>query len=64
MKRTYWLWILGALLLAGYALPYTVLAGQASWSGAFLFWLLFGIAVWALLTFTVMRWRVGPGDRS
>lgn len=61
MKST-WLWILGALLLAGYAVPYTLLAGVGRWSGPFLFWLVFGLAVWALLSLVVLRWRVDALD--
>jgi hypothetical protein len=69
MKRAIWLWVLGALLVAGYAVPYTLLAGVGRWSGAFLFWLLFGVLVWAILSVTVMRWRIhakdadGPADQ-
>lgn len=62
MKRATWLWLLGALLLAGYAVPYTLLTGVGRWSGAFLFWLLFGVLVWAILSGAVMRWRVDGGD--
>lgn len=62
MKRAIWLWVLGALLIAGYAVPYTLLAGVGHWSGAFLFWLVFGTLVWATLSVAVMRWRVDAQD--
>ncbi|HEY0918993.1 hypothetical protein [Devosia sp.] len=58
MKRTGWLWGLGALLLAAYVVPYTLLAGIGRWHGAFLFWLAFGILVWGLLSLVVWRWNV------
>ncbi len=71
MKRTGWLWVLGALLLAGYVVPYTLLAGVGRWHGAFLFWLVFGVLVWGLLSLVVGRWRVSAvtfhppgGDRG
>ena len=62
MKKSTWLWGLGALLLAGYVMPYTLLAGVGRWSGAFLFWLLFGVVVWAVLSLVVLRWRVEAVD--
>lgn len=54
------IWTAGilALLVLGYALPYTLLSGVERWHGAFLFWILFGAAVWLLLVFGVSRWRV------
>jgi hypothetical protein len=60
MMKTGWLWALGVLLIAGYVVPYTVLAGVERWSGPFLFWLVFGVLVWAILSLVVLRWRVGP----
>lgn len=59
MRPTWWTWALVALLVAGYAIPYTALAGIERWSAAFLFWMLFGVAVWPLLVIAVSRWNVG-----
>jgi hypothetical protein len=62
MKKNAWLWVLAALLLAGYVVPYTLLAGVERWSGAFLFWLFFGVVAWAVLSLAVLRWRVEAVD--
>lgn len=57
MRSAWWIWALIVLLGLGYALPYTALAGVERWSGGFLFWTLFGIAVWAVLVAAVSRWN-------
>jgi len=77
MRTTWWIWALIALLGLGYALPYTLLAGVERWTGTFLFWTLFGVAVWAVLVAAVSRWnddvppltpdgaaRTGPGGEA
>ena len=58
MQMPWWIWLLAALLLVGYAVPYTLLAGVEAWTGSLLFWTLFGVAVWAILIAAVSRWRV------
>lgn len=68
MIRRLWLWALGVLLLAGFAVPYTILVGDGRWGGPFLFWLVFGVLVWILLSAVVLSWRVDAlrpeGDRQ
>lgn len=59
MRIPWWIWLLAVLLVAGYALPYTLLAGVEAWQGGLLFWTLFGVAVWAILVAAVARWNVG-----
>ena len=56
MARTLWPWLIVGLIALGYLLPYTVLSGVEHWYGAFLFWVLFGIAVWLILSLAVLRW--------
>lgn len=57
MRTSWWIWAIAALLVLGYALPYTLFAGVERWTGAFLFWTLFGVGVWAVLVIAVQRWR-------
>jgi len=65
MKLAWWIWGLIALLVVGYGVPYTVLAGAERWSAGFLFWTLFGIAVWALLIVATGQWNVrGPAPKD
>jgi len=56
MARTLWPWLILGLIVLGYLLPYTILSGIERWHGAFLFWVLFGIAVWLILSVAVLRW--------
>lgn len=64
MRIAWWIWLLALLLVAGYAVPYTLLAGIESWQGSLLFWTLFGLAVWAVLVAAVARWNVSGGGDS
>jgi hypothetical protein len=58
-----WAIAVALLLLAGYAIPYLFLSGVEAWTGAFLFWLLFGAATWLILVRAVSRWNV-DAERS
>lgn len=63
MRPVWWIWAIVILLVAAYAVPYALLATVERWSGAFLFWLLFGAVVWTVLIAAVSRWRSGgTGD--
>ena len=64
MRIAWWIWLLALLLVAGYAVPYTLLVGIESWQGSLLFWTLFGLAVWAVLVAAVARWNVSGGGDS
>ncbi|KGJ04503.1 hypothetical protein SAMN04487972_11268 [Paracoccus halophilus] len=45
MLRKISLWLVGLVVLACYVVPYGLLADTPSWTGAFLFWTLAGVAV-------------------
>lgn len=62
MRMPWWIWALAVLLAAGYALPYTLFAGVEAWTGSLLFWIVFGVAVWAVLVAAVSRWDVDGGS--
>ncbi|PWG64583.1 hypothetical protein [Sediminicurvatus halobius] len=51
------LWLLAALIVAAFVVPYTVLRGMPVWHGAFLFWSLFGLAAIAVILGILARWR-------
>jgi hypothetical protein len=61
MRPPAWILLTCALVALGYAAPYLLLSGTERWSGAFLFWIAFGVVVWLLLVLTVVRWDVGAG---
>jgi hypothetical protein len=58
MRLPPWIVAIILLLVAGYAVPYLLLAGVEDWSGAFLFWTVFGLLVWLILVGRVSRWNV------
>lgn len=63
MRPIWWIRAIVILLIAAYAVPYLLLATTERWSGAFLFWVLFGAAVWTVLIVAVSRWKVdGTAD--
>jgi len=51
------LWLLAALILAAFVVPYTLLRGVQHWEGAFLFWTLFGAAAIAVILRLISGWR-------
>jgi cytochrome b561 len=68
MRLPPWVTALIILVVAGYAVPYLLLANNETWSGAFLFWMVFGLVVWGILVGRVARWNVEaapppPADR-
>lgn len=62
MAKTWWLWLIGGLIALGYTVPYTVLRGVEHWYGAFLFWLIFGVVVWLVLSLAVLGWTSRDAD--
>jgi hypothetical protein len=64
MRLPRWGLALIALLVAAYAVPYLLLAGVERWTGAFLFWIVLGLAVWGLLVGRCARWTVGALPRE
>lgn len=45
MQRRKWIWLVWAVVLLSYVIPYTLLTGVQAWYGSFLFWSLAGLAV-------------------
>lgn len=43
MKRSKWIWLIWALILLCYAVPYTLLSDVGAWYGSFLFWSVAGL---------------------
>lgn len=52
------LWLLAALILAAFVVPYTLLRDLPVWHGAFLFWTLFGVAAIAVILRILAGWRL------
>lgn len=48
MQRSKWIWLIWAVVVLCYAVPYTVLKDVHAWYGSFLFWTLAGVAVIAI----------------
>lgn len=55
--RAVWLGLVAALVLAGVAVPYGLLAGPDAGLAVALFWLGFGLAVAVLVAAATARWR-------
>ncbi len=55
--RALWLAVMAALVLAGGAVPYGLLAGPAPGLAVAGFWVGFGIAVIAMIAVATLRWR-------
>ncbi|MBL7249803.1 hypothetical protein ACLD02_16975 [Alloalcanivorax sp. C16-2] len=45
MQRSKWIWLIWAVVVLCYVVPYTVLSDVHAWYGSFLFWTLAGVAV-------------------
>ncbi|MFV0492907.1 MAG: hypothetical protein ACK5M4_13925 [Pseudorhodobacter sp.] len=45
MTRRLAFWLIGAVIVACYAVPYLFLGSVTTWYGSFLFWSLAGVAV-------------------
>jgi hypothetical protein len=57
MRLPTWIKALAVLVALGYIAPYLVLTAERWWA-AFAFWIVFGIAVWAILVARVAGWDV------
>lgn len=62
MKRSKWIWLVWAVVLLSYLVPYTLLSGVALWYGSFLFWALAGLAVIALNVFITKDFEEHSND--
>ncbi|AGY92370.1 hypothetical protein SPICUR_07035 [Spiribacter curvatus] len=49
--------LLAVAIVLAYVVPYGPLRGLAMWQGAFLFWVIFGVVVIALIGRLVADWR-------
>lgn len=59
MERRGILWA-GAMLvlvLSAFVVPYTLLSGVDVWYGAFLFWVIFGLAAIGMIVAMTSSWR-------
>ncbi|KAE8438710.1 hypothetical protein [Vreelandella piezotolerans] len=48
MKRSKWIWLVWAVVLSSYVVPYTLLSDVSRWYGSFLFWTVAGLVIIAL----------------
>lgn len=55
-----WLLAMAALIVVGVVVPYGVLSGAEPGLGIAIFWLVFGLAVAAMVLLGVARWRDKP----
>jgi len=55
-RRFAWVWLV-ALLVADIVFPWYVLGGQAHFSGAFLFWVVWTAIAIASMFLLFLRWR-------
>lgn len=62
MKRSKWIWLVWAVVLLSYLVPYTLLNGVALWYGSFLFWMLAGLAIIALNVFITKDFEEHSND--
>ncbi|CAD5260136.1 MULTISPECIES: hypothetical protein [Halomonadaceae] len=62
MKRSKWIWLVWAVVLLSYLVPYTLLSGVALWYGSFLFWMLAGLAIIALNVFITKDFEEHSND--
>jgi len=62
MKRSKWIWLVWAVVLLSYLVPYTLLSGVALWYGSFLFWMLAGLVIIALNVFITKDFEEHSND--
>lgn len=56
-RGIFWAGVMLALVVAAYTVPYTLLSGVDAWYGAFLFWVLFGLAAIGVNAAISRSWR-------
>ncbi|MDI5984287.1 hypothetical protein QLQ85_05765 [Halomonas sp. M4R5S39] len=62
MKRSKWIWLVWAVVLLCYLVPYTLLTDVQAWYGSFLFWTIAGLAVIALNLFITKDFEEHSND--
>ena len=62
MKRSKWIWLVWAVVLLSYLVPYTLLSDVSRWYGSFLFWAVAGVAIFALDVFITTDFKEHSDD--
>ena len=62
MKRSKWIWLVWAVVLLSYLVPYTLLSDVSRWYGSFLFWAVAGVAIIALNVFITTDFKEHGDD--
>jgi hypothetical protein len=62
MKRSKWIWLVWAVVLLSYLVPYAFLSNVALWYGSFLFWALVGLVIIALNVFITKDFEEHSND--
>lgn len=62
MTRSKWIWLVWAVVLLSYLVPYTLLSDVSRWYGSFLFWAVAGVAIIALNVFITTDFKEHSDD--
>ncbi|AJY49067.1 hypothetical protein [Halomonas sp. KO116] len=62
MKRSKWIWLVWAVVLLCYVVPYTLLGHVSQWYGSFLFWACAGLVIIALNVFITKDFKERSDD--
>jgi len=62
MKRSKWIWLVWAVVLLSYLVPYTLLSDVSRWYGSFLFWSVAGVVIIALNVFITKDFKENSDD--
>ena len=62
MKRSKWIWLVWAVVLLSYLVPYTLLSDVSRWYGSFLFWALAGLVIIALNVYITQDFKEHGDD--
>lgn len=62
MTRSKWIWLVWAVVLLSYLVPYTLLSDVSRWYGSFLFWTVAGLVIIALNVFITSGFKERGDD--
>ena len=62
MTRSKWIWLVWAVVLLSYLVPYTLLSDVSRWYGSFLFWPVAGLVIIALNVFITSDFKEHGDD--
>ncbi len=62
MKRSKWIWLVGAVVLLCYLVPYRLLSHVPQWYGSFLFWTCAGLVIIAINVFITKDFKEHGDD--